>query len=48
MFSEGSQAAKMIIGGAPLDQSFVDEVGTDGYAPGATNAINLDKCLLKS
>jgi len=33
---------KTIIGGAPVTQSFADEIGADGYAPDAASAA--DKC----
>lgn len=33
---------KTIIGGAPVTQSFCDEIGADGYAPDAASAV--DKC----
>ncbi len=37
---------KIIVGGAPLTQSFADEIGADGYAPDAASAVDLLKKLL--
>jgi 5-methyltetrahydrofolate--homocysteine methyltransferase len=37
---------KIIIGGAPVTQSFADEIGADGYAPEAESAVTLVKTLL--
>jgi 5-methyltetrahydrofolate--homocysteine methyltransferase len=34
-----------MIGGAPVDQQFADEVGADGYAPDASSATLLAKSL---
>jgi 5-methyltetrahydrofolate--homocysteine methyltransferase len=38
---------KVIIGGAPITQSFADEIGADGYAPEAESAVILVRNLLK-
>jgi 5-methyltetrahydrofolate--homocysteine methyltransferase len=38
---------KVMIGGAPVTQSFCDEIGADGYAPDAASAADLAKALLK-
>jgi 5-methyltetrahydrofolate--homocysteine methyltransferase len=35
----------IMIGGAPVDQQFADEVGADGYAPDASSATFLAKSL---
>ena len=37
---------KTIIGGAPVTQSFADEIGADGYAPDAASAVDVVKQLL--
>jgi len=37
---------KVIIGGAPVTQSFADEIGADGYAPDAASAVDKVKELL--
>ncbi len=37
---------KVMIGGAPLTQSFCDEIGADGYAPDAASAADLAKTLV--
>jgi 5-methyltetrahydrofolate--homocysteine methyltransferase len=36
---------KILVGGAPVDQEFADEVGADGYAPDASSATHLAKSL---
>jgi 5-methyltetrahydrofolate--homocysteine methyltransferase len=40
-------SVKVIVGGAPLNQSYADEIGADGYAPDAASAVDLVKKLLK-
>jgi len=37
---------KTIIGGAPVTQSFCDEIGADGYAPDAASAVDKSKELI--
>lgn len=37
---------KIIIGGAPITQSFADEIGADGYAPESESAVTLVRSLL--
>jgi len=37
---------KVMIGGAPLTQSYADEIGADGYAPDAASAVDEVKELL--
>ena len=37
---------KTMIGGAPVTQSFADEIGADGYSPDAASAVDLAKSLL--
>jgi 5-methyltetrahydrofolate--homocysteine methyltransferase len=37
---------KIIIGGAPITQSFADEIGADGYAQEAESAVTLVRTLL--
>jgi 5-methyltetrahydrofolate--homocysteine methyltransferase len=34
---------KVIIGGAPVTQSYADEIGADGYAPDAASAVDIAK-----
>jgi len=31
---------KVMIGGAPVTQSYADEIGADGYAPDAASAVD--------
>lgn len=38
---------KIIVGGAPVNQAFADEIGADGYAPDAGAASKLAKNLLR-
>jgi 5-methyltetrahydrofolate--homocysteine methyltransferase len=37
---------KIIIGGAPITQSFAHEIGADGYAPEAESAVTLVRSLI--
>ena len=37
---------KIMVGGAPLTQSFADEIGADGYAPDAASAVDLANKML--
>ncbi|BBB91289.1 corrinoid protein [Methylomusa anaerophila] len=37
---------KVIVGGAPISQSFADKIGADGYASNAAQAVKLSKNLL--
>ena len=39
---------KVIVGGAPIDQSFCDLIGADGYAPDAPQAVKLARSLIKA
>jgi 5-methyltetrahydrofolate--homocysteine methyltransferase len=39
---------KVIIGGAPVTQSFADQIGADGYAPNAAAAADLAKRLART
>ena len=41
------QNIKIIIGGAPVTQSFADEIKADGYAPDGASAAELVKNILK-
>ena len=38
---------KIIIGGAPVDQTYADEIGADGYAEDAQGAVELANSLLE-
>ncbi len=40
------EQVKVIVGGAPITQKFADEIGADGYAPDASQAVTLTKKLL--
>lgn len=40
-------SVKVVIGGAPLTQSFANDIGADGYAPDAASAVALVKDVLK-
>jgi 5-methyltetrahydrofolate--homocysteine methyltransferase len=37
---------KTMIGGAPVTQSYADEIGADGYAPDAASAVDIAKQLI--
>ena len=37
---------KVIIGGAPVTDSYANEIGADGYAPDAASAVDIVKSLL--
>jgi len=37
---------KIMIGGAPVTQSFADEIGADGYAPDAASAVDKAKEII--
>ncbi len=37
---------KVVIGGAPVTDSYADEIGADGYAPDAASAVDVIKSLL--
>ncbi|UCG47091.1 MAG: corrinoid protein [Phycisphaerales bacterium] len=39
-------SAKVMIGGAPVTQTYADKVGADGYAPDAASAVDLAKSLV--
>ena len=43
---EAGVEVKTIIGGAPVTQSFADEIGADGYAPDAASAADVAKELI--
>lgn len=45
---EAGLAARVIIGGAPVTQSFCDEIGADGYSPDAASAARLALRLVQS
>ena len=40
------ESVKVIIGGAPVTQSYADQIGADGYAPDAASAVDLTKSLI--
>jgi 5-methyltetrahydrofolate--homocysteine methyltransferase len=39
---------KVMVGGAPIDQSFCDLIGADGYAPDAPQAVKVAKSLIQA
>ncbi len=39
---------RTMIGGAPVTQSYADEIGADGYAPDAASAVDLARELIKN
>ena len=38
--------AKVVIGGAPITQSFANEIGADGFAPDAASAVDIARKLV--
>jgi 5-methyltetrahydrofolate--homocysteine methyltransferase len=43
---EAGVTAKVMIGGAPVTQSYADRIGAHGYAPDAASAVDLAKSLV--
>lgn len=43
---EAGLDVKIMIGGAPVTQSYADKIGADGYSPDAASAVDLAKSLL--
>ena len=43
---EAGISAKVMIGGAPVTQSYADKIGADGYAADAASAVDLAKALV--
>jgi 5-methyltetrahydrofolate--homocysteine methyltransferase len=41
-------SVKILVGGAPVNQDFADEIGVDGYAPDAGSASKLAKTFLSA
>ncbi len=37
---------KILVGGAPVNQDFADEIGAHGYAPAAPQGVDLVQSLL--
>jgi 5-methyltetrahydrofolate--homocysteine methyltransferase len=37
---------KIVVGGAPVNQRFADQIGADGYAPDAASAVNVARSLM--
>jgi 5-methyltetrahydrofolate--homocysteine methyltransferase len=42
------KSTKVIVGGAPVNQKFSDDVGADGYGADAGAAVGLTKQLLST
>jgi 5-methyltetrahydrofolate--homocysteine methyltransferase len=42
------QKVKVIVGGAPVNQKFADDIHADGYGPDAGAAVALVKRLISS
>ncbi|MCJ7679418.1 MAG: cobalamin-dependent protein, partial [Candidatus Aminicenantes bacterium] len=43
-----SKPVKTMIGGAPVTRDYADRIGADGYAPDASQAVDLARQLLKN
>lgn len=41
------QDVRVMVGGAPVTETFAQQIGADGYAPDASRAVNLANSLLK-
>jgi 5-methyltetrahydrofolate--homocysteine methyltransferase len=41
------ERVKVIIGGAPVTESYAQQIGADGYSPDASRAVSLAKSLLQ-
>ena len=41
------EQVKVMIGGAPVTDSYAQQIGADGYSPDASRAVNLAKSLVK-
>jgi 5-methyltetrahydrofolate--homocysteine methyltransferase len=44
--SDIAGSVKVMVGGAPVTQSFADEIGAHGYAPDAASAVDVVRTLL--
>jgi len=44
--SDIAGSVKVMVGGAPVTQSFADEIGAHGYAPDAASAVDVVRALL--
>lgn len=42
----GCPPVKIMVGGAPINQQYADEIGADGYAPDAGSAVDKAKTLV--
>jgi 5-methyltetrahydrofolate--homocysteine methyltransferase len=42
------EKVKVMIGGAPVTDSYAQQIGADGYAPDASRAVSLAKSLVKA
>ncbi|MEG0379031.1 MAG: cobalamin-dependent protein, partial [Eubacterium sp.] len=43
---ENGHRSKILVGGAPVDQAYADEIGADGYAEDGAGAVVCSKQLL--
>ena len=41
-----AKGVRVVVGGAPITQSFADAIGADGYAPDAPSAVDLARRLV--
>jgi len=47
MIRKDNQAAKVMVGGAPVTQEYARQIGADGWAPDALQSIHVAKSLVK-
>jgi len=43
-----ASGVRVVVGGAPITQSFADAIGADGYAPDAASAVDLARRMVGS
>ena len=46
--AELATQVRIMVGGAPVTSAFAQDVGADGYAPDASNAVALARRLIAS
>jgi 5-methyltetrahydrofolate--homocysteine methyltransferase len=46
--SESGDRVRVMVGGAPVNQAFADQIGADGYAPNGAAAVDLANALVST
>jgi len=44
--ADSPEKVRVIVGGAPLTETFAKSIGADGFAPDASRAVSIVKTLL--